>query len=225
MSELLHTCGEVDSRVRPLIFLVRRWAEEANVTTKVRPCQSITNFQLTCLVLYFLQQLQGPILPPLARMMKQENVLATNAPPAIKSLSELNFRRTNNDTLEQLVEQFFNFYSEFNFSKHRICLQRASISPQTYNVGMDISNPLDVGRNIGKNVMGYKSVEFNRKAGEALKTLRNMQRNKQTSLLSLLAPRGDITLKPIAQTTKPSHSAVRRPGTGARFSRKTIVPL
>jgi len=71
MSELLYVLGESDWRVRPLVFAVRRWAHSIGLTNPT-PGRWITNFSLTLLVLFYLQQHskhQGPVLPTLSTMI------------------------------------------------------------------------------------------------------------------------------------------------------------
>lgn len=63
MSEIIYFCGEIDFRVRPLLHAVKKWAKESNITSDT-PGSWITNFGLTTLVLYFLQNRPNPILPP-----------------------------------------------------------------------------------------------------------------------------------------------------------------
>ena len=62
MSEILYLYGELDARVRPLVFLLRRWAKAMNIVEEVRPTLKPTNFIITLMVLFFLQQKK--MLPP-----------------------------------------------------------------------------------------------------------------------------------------------------------------
>ncbi len=55
MSELLYLYGELDPRVRPVVFVVRKWAREHGLIEDARPTSFFTNFTLTVLVLFFLQ--------------------------------------------------------------------------------------------------------------------------------------------------------------------------
>lgn len=55
MSELLFLYGEVDWRVRPLVVAIRQWAKAQGITSDSPGCW-ITNFSLTLLVLFYLQQ-------------------------------------------------------------------------------------------------------------------------------------------------------------------------
>uniref|UniRef100_A0A8W7PQJ4 Poly(A) RNA polymerase mitochondrial-like central palm domain-containing protein n=1 Tax=Anopheles coluzzii TaxID=1518534 RepID=A0A8W7PQJ4_ANOCL len=76
MSELLYLFGQLDARVRPLTFCVRRWAQSVGLTNQT-PGYWITNFSLTMLVMYFLQQLARPVLPSINRLIQ----LSASCPP------------------------------------------------------------------------------------------------------------------------------------------------
>ena len=65
MSELLYLYGQLDWRVKPLVFTIRKWARSMNLT-KENPGQWITNFSLTLLILFYLQTKH--ILPSLTSM-------------------------------------------------------------------------------------------------------------------------------------------------------------
>lgn len=66
MSDFLYMMGELDERVRPLVFAIRNWASSVGITNS-SPGKWITNFSLTLLVLAFLQKPLRtlPIIPPL----------------------------------------------------------------------------------------------------------------------------------------------------------------
>lgn len=68
MSELLYTFGNIDWRVRPLVFTVKKWAAEVNLTNPI-PGRWITNFSLTILVLFYLQQIK--MLPSMDELVKK----------------------------------------------------------------------------------------------------------------------------------------------------------
>lgn len=55
MSELLNLYGEIDWRVRPLVTAIRKWAKSQTITCD-SPGRWITNFSLSLLVLFYLQQ-------------------------------------------------------------------------------------------------------------------------------------------------------------------------
>ena len=64
MSTLLWQYGALDPRVRPLAFAIRRWASTAGLTNP-HPGRWVTNFPLTLMVLFFLQQRNVKVLPSL----------------------------------------------------------------------------------------------------------------------------------------------------------------
>lgn len=65
MSEILYMFGELDKRVRPLIFTLRRWARDQGLIHDIRPTQFFTNFTITLMAIFFLQK-KYKMLPPLA---------------------------------------------------------------------------------------------------------------------------------------------------------------
>lgn len=71
MSDFLYIMGELDDRVRPLVFVVRKWAKEVGLTN-TSPGRWMTNFSLTLLVLAFLQKPPSspPVLPSLNTLVK-----------------------------------------------------------------------------------------------------------------------------------------------------------
>lgn len=73
-TELLYLYGELDPRVRFLVFTVRCWARAHNITSNI-PGAWITNFSLTVMVLFFLQKRNPPIIPTLDHLKQ----LAGNA--------------------------------------------------------------------------------------------------------------------------------------------------
>lgn len=66
---MLYFCGEIDTRVRPLLYAVKKWAKEGNVTYDA-PGPWITNFGLSLLVVFFLQNRPVPVLPSLNDAVK-----------------------------------------------------------------------------------------------------------------------------------------------------------
>lgn len=63
-TELLYLYGELDPRVRHLVFTVRCWARTHGITSSI-PGAWISNFSLTVMVLFFLQRRSPPIIPTL----------------------------------------------------------------------------------------------------------------------------------------------------------------
>ena len=63
MSELLYMYGELDNRVRPFVSVIRYWAKEHGLVVEQRPTPFFTNFTLTLMAIFFLQN-RYKMLPP-----------------------------------------------------------------------------------------------------------------------------------------------------------------
>lgn len=157
MSELLYIFGQLDKRVRPITFAVRHWAKSVGVTN-ASPGFWISNFSLTCLVICFLQQLQKPILPPLNQLIQQarpedariteENINCT----FLRDFTKLTFKTTNTESMEELLFQFFEFYSKMDFSSHALSIHEAKSIIKPDHSPMYIINPMECALNVSKNV-------------------------------------------------------------------------
>ena len=77
MSEILYLYGELDARVRPLVFFIRRWAKAMNGVEEIRPTLKPTNFTITLMVLFFLQQKK--MLPPFDLLRSRAGKSGQNA--------------------------------------------------------------------------------------------------------------------------------------------------
>lgn len=149
--------GELDPRVRPLTFSIRRWAQSCGLTNP-SPGRWISNFSLSCLVMYFLQQLRQPILPPIGALVKaasaadirvtEDGINCTFA----RDLDRLGFRSRNTSSLSELLLQFFEFYSQFDFHNRAISLNEARALAKPDHSAMYIVNPLEQLLNVSKNV-------------------------------------------------------------------------
>lgn len=157
MSELLYMFGELDPRVRPLTFSIRRWAQSCGLTNP-SPGRWISNFSLSCLVMYFLQQLRQPILPAIGALVKaataadirvtEDGINCTFA----RDLDRLGFRSRNTSSLSELLLQFFEFYSQFDFHNRAISLNEGRAMAKPDHSAMYIVNPLEQLLNVSKNV-------------------------------------------------------------------------
>lgn len=158
MSELFYLFSEIDDRVRPLVFCVRRWAQSVKVTM---PCPGswISNFGLTCMVIFFLQQLKRPILPSLQHLCQRARPqdrrtleFDGTAVSFLRDLSLLDFRTTNTDSLQDLLLQFFDFASQMNFKDRALSIFHGHDQTKPDNGRIYIVNPLEPDLNVTRNV-------------------------------------------------------------------------
>lgn len=165
MSELLYLFGQLDVRVKPLVFVIRKWANSVGLTNSV-PGPWITNFSLTCLVLFFLQQVKRPILPPINLLVKSataadlrvttDNINCT----FLRNVNHLNFETKNTDSLGRLLFQFFEFYAQFDFANRAISLNEARTVIKPDDSAMYMINPLELGMNVSKNLNAMEVDRF-----------------------------------------------------------------
>ncbi|KAL5275066.1 MTPAP family protein [Megaselia abdita] len=150
MSELFYSFGNIDIRVRAIIFTIRRWAQIIGLTNP-SPGRWITNFSLSSLVIHFLQQLDNPLLPPINNFKNYED---SREDKEIKQfeLSKTQFLTNNNIKLEELLLQFFEYYSSFDFSNRAISMVDGNTVNKPDHSAMYIINPFDKTHNVSKNV-------------------------------------------------------------------------
>lgn len=156
MSELLYIFSEIDDRVRPLIFTVRHWARHLSITSNTTTPR-ITNFPLTCLVLFFLQQLSQPILPTLSeleRMTRIEDVRMTSNINCtfLRDSSQIEFTTDNSASLEELLMGFLRFLADCDFEKYGLSLHSGRQMRKQTLSAMYIENPLERELNVCKMV-------------------------------------------------------------------------
>lgn len=222
MSELLYLFGELDSRVRPLVFVVRKWAECVGLTNSVSG-PWITNFSLTSLVLFFLQQLKRQILPPInlfIRCAPTEDQRITSDDidcTFLRDVTKLPFTTTNQDSLGQLLFQFFEFYSQFDFTNRAISLNEARTVIKPDDSAMYIVNPLELGLNVSKNL---SPIEIDRFKLEVRNAVWFLESSMDKSTLSQLEQKTNWGLLYLFKTLKSHHS-----GRSSADAKKPLVDV
>ncbi|XP_063226364.1 poly(A) RNA polymerase, mitochondrial isoform X2 [Bacillus rossius redtenbacheri] len=158
MGELLYVLGRADERVRPLVFALRHWAHEVGLTNPT-PGPWITNFSLILLVVFFLQR--QAVLPsfkdlivragPEDKRVTADGVNCTFVRDISKVVAATSGTR-NTDTLEELLSQFFEFYSSFDFQTRAISIVEGMSISKPEHSALYIVNPLEPYLNVSKNV-------------------------------------------------------------------------
>lgn len=165
MSELLYMFGQIDARVRPLVFCIRRWAQSTGLTNP-SPGRWISNFSLTMLVLFFLQSLKQPILPSINHLIRKARKQDTRVTEDninctfLRDLTSLEFKTTNSATVDELLVEFYEFYSSFDFSNRGISLNEAKSILKPDHSAMYIVNPLEPLLNVSKNLSLEETERF-----------------------------------------------------------------
>lgn len=194
MSELLYMFGQIDDRVMPLVFTVRRWAHSVGLTNP-SPGRWISNFSLTCLVIFYLQQMKQPILPAISTLMQQarrptdiriteDGVNCT----FLRDLNQLKFTVENTSTLDHLLLDFFEFYSQIDFNERAISLIEGRTIAKLDHSPIYIINPLEPQLNISKNISLEECERFRvevRNAAWALESFSDADSSVDWGLLGL----------------------------------------
>ncbi|XP_043085379.1 LOW QUALITY PROTEIN: poly(A) RNA polymerase, mitochondrial [Puntigrus tetrazona] len=162
-SELLFLYGQLDPRVRQLVFSVRCWARAHSITSSI-PGAWITNFSLTIMVVFFLQQRNPSILPTLDRLKElagpsDKCVIEGNDCTIVSDLSKITLKQ-NTDTLEKLLQEFFEFYGNFPFNKASINIRKGKEQSKPEATALYIQNPFETTLNISKNVNATQVERF-----------------------------------------------------------------
>ncbi|XP_060828042.1 poly(A) RNA polymerase, mitochondrial isoform X1 [Bombus pascuorum] len=154
MSELLYVYGQLDWRIRPLVCTIRKWARAMDLT-KEYPGQWITNFSLTLLIIFYLQR--KDILPSVNTINCFVELSRNN-----KKVVDPNFnwfiswvrsiKRINNESLRDLLFNFFEYYSTFDFKTQAICIRDGRYKPKNDFSPLYIHNPFNTALNVSKNV-------------------------------------------------------------------------
>ncbi|KAL1512512.1 hypothetical protein ABEB36_002094 [Hypothenemus hampei] len=204
MSDFLYLMGEIDPRIRPLIFAIRKWAKNVHLTNP-SPGKWITNFSLTLLVLAFLQKPlhSPPVLPTLNQLTKlagpsdryvtEDGINGT----FLRDIRRLETKSRNTSSLQELLLEFFEYYAQFDFTNKAVCLNEAvSIAKPEYSA-LYIINPLERGLNVSKNVSLEELERFRvevRNAAWLLESNENQQEDNK-GLLAIFENKNNMKLK------------------------------
>ncbi|XP_018302048.1 poly(A) RNA polymerase, mitochondrial isoform X2 [Mycetomoellerius zeteki] len=210
MTELLNLYGEMDWRIRPLVIVIRVWAKNQELTSDI-PGHWITNFPLTLLVLFFLQQKK--ILPSL-KILKlyssrddircAENGIDCTFLRNINKLPPDYKYKTNQDSLETLLYDFFEYYSTFDFQTYGICIREGMQIRKPSHSALHITNPLETTLNVCKNVSLHELNRIISKTHDAiyaLETTNKLESNSWGIMTLLKINNGNAELKK-SSTTK-----------------------
>ncbi|XP_043502842.1 speckle targeted PIP5K1A-regulated poly(A) polymerase-like [Polistes fuscatus] len=116
-SNLIKHCLSLDTRIKPLMVLIKFWGRQSEMSGSGK----ISNYGLLLLIIFYLQQPEIGILPPLMEFQK-------TCEPIIIDGWQVNFDEntvlppiTNYSTIPQLLTGFFEFYANFPFKRNIIC--------------------------------------------------------------------------------------------------------
>ncbi|XP_069770601.1 poly(A) RNA polymerase, mitochondrial [Narcine bancroftii] len=153
-TELLYIYSNMDPRVRALVFGIRCWARVQGITSRI-PGAWITNFSLTMMVLFLLQKRSPPIIPTLDQLKdqaeeKDKHIIDNHD---CTFVSDIKMKPSQNtETLEELLQEFFEFYGSFAFNRMSIDIRKGKEQNKPEASPLHIQNPFEQALNVSKNV-------------------------------------------------------------------------
>lgn len=131
--------------------------------TKSKTGPWIRNYGLNLLTIFYMQQLEKPIMPPLVEIANLDREKAPDSEAHfIKDFRQLNFRTTNANSLADLIIGFMKFYADFDFGKFVIDIESGKVREKSDSSQIDIINLLGTD-NVATNV-NYRYAKILRKA-------------------------------------------------------------
>uniref|UniRef100_A0AAV2LAB8 Poly(A) RNA polymerase, mitochondrial n=1 Tax=Knipowitschia caucasica TaxID=637954 RepID=A0AAV2LAB8_KNICA len=175
-TEMLYVFGELDPRVRALVFTVRCWARAHGITSSI-PGAWITNFSLTIMVVFFLQRRSPPILPTLDQLKElagpsQKCIIDGNDCTFSSDFDKIQMK-SNSESLDRLLSDFFEFYSTFLFNKMSINIRKGKEEHKPELGPLHIQNPFETSLNVSKNVNATQLERFVTLCQESAWSLQN----------------------------------------------------
>ena len=131
-THLLYCYSRIDWRVRPLVLVVKLWAQSQNINDAKN--MTISSYSLVLMVIHFLQcGVSQPVLPCLHSLYEGKFTPHTDI-HCIDIQEELDIpasmlRPKNRQPLGELLIEFFRYYVMFDFNQYAISVRLASKIP------------------------------------------------------------------------------------------------
>ncbi|NWU92746.1 PAPD1 protein, partial [Upupa epops] len=224
-SELLYIYGCLDSRVRALVFSVRCWARVHGLTNSV-PGAWITNFSLTMMVMFFLQNRSPPVIPTLDQLKalageKDTHVIGGYDCSFVSDLNKIKPTK-NTESLDVLLGGFFEYFGNFDFRRNSINLRKGKEVNKPESSPLYIWNPFEQDLNISKNVNQPQLEKFVAMARESAWIL---QKDDKTQRMINKEPWGLAALLIPFGKSNPSKMKNRMKGIGSETIRSLLDSL
>ncbi|CAL1688415.1 unnamed protein product [Lasius platythorax] len=131
-TQLLYCYSKLDWRVRPLVLVIKLWAQCQDINNAKN--MTISSYSLVLMVIHFLQcGVNPPVLPCLHSMFVGKFSPHTDI-HSIDIHEDLNIPSSvhlpeNRQSLGELLVEFFRYYVKFDFSRYAISVRLASKVP------------------------------------------------------------------------------------------------
>ncbi|XP_049548634.1 filaggrin-like [Anopheles darlingi] len=127
-THLLNCYSQMDWRVRPLVLVVKLWAQHHNINDAKN--MTISSYSLVLMVIHFLQYgVSVPVLPCLHALYPEKfvKIIDINSIEMIERIEP--YQTENKETLGELLLHFLEYYTHFDYARFAISVRTASIIP------------------------------------------------------------------------------------------------
>ncbi|XP_053681455.1 poly(A) RNA polymerase gld-2 homolog A-like [Anopheles nili] len=130
-THLLHCYAQLDWRVRPLVVIIKQWAQHHNLNDPKNATMS--SYSLVLMVINFLQAGVSPaVLPCLHNIYPDKFASDTYWNNLLESIAP--YPTENRESLGELLLKFFKYYADFDYSNSMISVRTGGLLPKTeYN--------------------------------------------------------------------------------------------
>ncbi|KAJ8284534.1 hypothetical protein COCON_G00033840 [Conger conger] len=135
-TRLLQLYSRLDARLRPLVYCIRYWAKQKHLAgNPFGGGPLLNNYALTLLIIFFLQNLDPPVLPSVNQLKEmaceEEECVIEGWDCTFPSQPIAVHPSKNTENLCALLAGFFSFYDQFDFSGSVISLREGQPLPVT----------------------------------------------------------------------------------------------
>ncbi|XP_077996923.1 speckle targeted PIP5K1A-regulated poly(A) polymerase-like [Glandiceps talaboti] len=185
-TELLDFYGETDNQVRPFVYTIRQWAKLKGLAGNPNAAgPKLSNYALTLMALYFLQQKDTKIIPTVEELCikcdDSEKVIINEWDCSFtRNADKVAFEKSGKN-IEELLHQFFKFYSSFDFASFAVCprtgcpLSVNEVNNQLFPSNMNfkvtslcVQDPFELNHNVAMNVNAVTLKTFMQEIEHAL---------------------------------------------------------
>lgn len=166
---MLQAYSRIDRRCKELVFTMKFLSKSCKIADASK--NFLSSYAYTLMVIYFLQQLENPVLPVLQSLHTSQSRPELIVKSQGHSGTPYNcwyYRHTtrkqlkdvwpcygkNKQSTGELWIQLLKFYSEFNFDRHFVCIANSQVQEkptldETTRVKIRIQDPFEIHRNLG----------------------------------------------------------------------------
>ncbi|XP_050068096.1 uncharacterized protein LOC126556700 [Anopheles maculipalpis] len=127
-THLLHCYAQMDWRVRPLVLMVKLWAQHHNINDAKN--MTISSYSLVLMVIHFLQCGTTPPILPCLHAMYPEKFMKIVDIHNIEMIEHIEpYQTDNKESLGELLLNFLEYYTKFDYEHYAISVRTSSIIP------------------------------------------------------------------------------------------------